>query len=760
MNSGKSGGYIGSDLDIEDLIKKGMDLNIQNSDKQNNNHQEKTGEDKVAVDDKIKENPNLQQLFGIKIDDAKKDESLEKLQEDKIINTKSSINEDILDEKQEKNKNAVQEVSSDDKDIQQIQEINQTAVLNEDMAQEDKYQDINDKKEKNLSIETETEKVSTLAIDEIEDMDKNQNISKDTENIENTIQDIEKKAEPVKSLSQLIEKGQTILNLSPEERKPYKYQQESQKEDKTSIAEVEIKTDTNQEKIIDTPIFTKIEEDLNQEEIIKAENEKDTLNQSKDNIAKEMKDDIKADYKDISFEVENSKIFEKNQKSTDETQEKQNVQIPKVKTAMEMENPAVVNIEKKSNDIRKKRVVKPDTKAINDLLSQNNLKTMKAVSANSYISYTKTHNKNVKNDFKNEIEVEKIENTSISNISTEKADRANIDLAKENDKNININLEKSESQTQNIDSLKENAKSEKLEKIENTQKIEKVQKFEKTENITNIEKLDNNTNIESTQKIEKLDNTDNPSGKKVDMQEVEKSVNQEFDMMNNNSNSNIQDTQRFSGRFQNIEQTQKVPLIKSIREKNQKISSDYTLNSYDSTNYNSFRNDNYNTSGVKSTIPSYPPKNNGKKIEQKAMYAGFWIRVLAFLIDYLLVAGITNIVSYFNPFELNPILESFLFVIILVVYNFISVYSTNGYTIGKLFTNIKVVSEKSDNIGFLTALTREVIGKFIIVKTFILPFFLVFSDKKHHLIDYLSDTSVIRQKYQDMYEELKAKGQL
>lgn len=202
-------------------------------------------------------------------------------------------------------------------------------------------------------------------------------------------------------------------------------------------------------------------------------------------------------------------------------------------------------------------------------------------------------------------------------------------------------------------------------------------------------------------------------------------VNQEKDNYEYKDNSNFKNPNK------------KIPLIKSIKKKN-----DY-----------------YNSSGVKSTIPSYP-SNQPKKPSKKDMYAGFWIRFLAFFIDYMIVLGIKNIFSYFLPFKLDPIFSKFVFVIIFTLYSFIMVFFTNGQTIGKLFLNIKIVSDNSDKIGFFTALTREVVGKFIILKTYVIPIFLILSDKKHHLIDYLSDTSVIKEKYQDMYEELKSNDEL
>jgi len=175
--------------------------------------------------------------------------------------------------------------------------------------------------------------------------------------------------------------------------------------------------------------------------------------------------------------------------------------------------------------------------------------------------------------------------------------------------------------------------------------------------------------------------------------------------------------------------------------------------------YSEYKDENheeYNSTGVKETVPSFAqdePSPSDIYVKNN-MYAGFWIRGLAFLIDYFLVCGIKNIIDYSNIFTLGYVLNNMMWIILFVLYNFISVYITNGYTIGKILTNIKVVPEKKEYMDFSTTFVREVAGKYILLKFPIIFFFLVFSSKKHSLIDYLSDTSVIREKYLPYFEKL------
>lgn len=167
----------------------------------------------------------------------------------------------------------------------------------------------------------------------------------------------------------------------------------------------------------------------------------------------------------------------------------------------------------------------------------------------------------------------------------------------------------------------------------------------------------------------------------------------------------------------------------------------------------------YNTSGLKETAPSYV---NDKQVNsdiyiRNNMYAGFWSRSFAYLIDIIMVYGIKNILEYVNLMPQDIVLKEMMLYIIFVVYNFILVYLTNGYTIGKIIMNIKVVCARNENINFLTAFIREFIGKYILIRFPIIFLFLIFSPKKHHLVDYLSDTDVIKERYEEYFRATQKK---
>ena len=136
------------------------------------------------------------------------------------------------------------------------------------------------------------------------------------------------------------------------------------------------------------------------------------------------------------------------------------------------------------------------------------------------------------------------------------------------------------------------------------------------------------------------------------------------------------------------------------------------------------------------------------------MYAGFWVRCLAFLIDALFVKGLMNIALYFGIESYIPISIVLVYMVVFALYSFIFVYLFDGQTIGKMIMGIKVVEENGQRLRFFTAFVREFAGKLIMFPLFILFIFTVFSYKKHSIMDFLSDTSVIKCRYEPLYDEL------
>jgi len=136
------------------------------------------------------------------------------------------------------------------------------------------------------------------------------------------------------------------------------------------------------------------------------------------------------------------------------------------------------------------------------------------------------------------------------------------------------------------------------------------------------------------------------------------------------------------------------------------------------------------------------------------MYAGFWIRCVAFFVDAVFVAGLMNIAVYFDIESYIPISIGIVYMILFAFYSFIFVYLFDGQSIGKMLTGIKVVEDKGNKLAFSTVFVREFAGKIIMIPLFLTFIFTAFSYKKRSLMDYLSDTSVIKSKYQSLYYEL------
>ena len=136
------------------------------------------------------------------------------------------------------------------------------------------------------------------------------------------------------------------------------------------------------------------------------------------------------------------------------------------------------------------------------------------------------------------------------------------------------------------------------------------------------------------------------------------------------------------------------------------------------------------------------------------MYAGFWIRCVAFFVDAVFVAGLMNIAVYFDIESYIPISIGIVYMILFAFYSFVFVYLFDGQSIGKMLTGIKVVEDKGNKLGLSTVFVREFAGKIIMIPLFLTFIFTAFSYKKRSLMDYLSDTSVIKSKYQSLYYEL------
>ena len=127
--------------------------------------------------------------------------------------------------------------------------------------------------------------------------------------------------------------------------------------------------------------------------------------------------------------------------------------------------------------------------------------------------------------------------------------------------------------------------------------------------------------------------------------------------------------------------------------------------------------------------------------------AGFWIRTVAFLIDAAVASAFAAIfASPINALLLTEgglaakAISGFFF----YLYFILSTYFTNGQSLGKIITAIRVIHPEEDRLSLTTVVIREGFCR-LIQTTFVLLYVITaFSDRKRNLGDYLSDTYVVK----------------
>ncbi|WP_239749260.1 RDD family protein [Mammaliicoccus sp. H-M34] len=139
------------------------------------------------------------------------------------------------------------------------------------------------------------------------------------------------------------------------------------------------------------------------------------------------------------------------------------------------------------------------------------------------------------------------------------------------------------------------------------------------------------------------------------------------------------------------------------------------------------------------------------------VFAGFWVRFLAYIIDILALAGFKGIVL--SPlFALTQIKNEYLFVQYFSVGNIISALIFYLYfvlmtyyfkaTLGKMILGLSVYREDAKSLKLKDVLFREWIGRIISGALLGIPYLVVAFNKKHKGIhDYFGETVVLKNKY-------------
>lgn len=151
--------------------------------------------------------------------------------------------------------------------------------------------------------------------------------------------------------------------------------------------------------------------------------------------------------------------------------------------------------------------------------------------------------------------------------------------------------------------------------------------------------------------------------------------------------------------------------------------------------------------------PKETPNPIYKKVllDQRVL-AGFFIRLVAFVIDLVLVGSLTAILS--PLFADQAILKNLVSILIYLAYFVLTTGLTKGQTLGKMILGLKVVRVDGKELNWADVFFREACCRLIL--KMVLPLYLLagVTDKKQHLGDLICDTMVIKAAYeQELFYE-------
>jgi uncharacterized RDD family membrane protein YckC len=133
-------------------------------------------------------------------------------------------------------------------------------------------------------------------------------------------------------------------------------------------------------------------------------------------------------------------------------------------------------------------------------------------------------------------------------------------------------------------------------------------------------------------------------------------------------------------------------------------------------------------------------------------YGGFWIRVVAYIIDAILVSLVLGVVmsvfgvkyvDFDNPENIDPT-ANLLSILVFWLYFALMESSERGATVGKMAMGLRVVTADGKRLSFLNA-TGRYFAKILSALLFGIGFIMVgFTERKRGLHDMIASTLVIK----------------
>ncbi len=121
-------------------------------------------------------------------------------------------------------------------------------------------------------------------------------------------------------------------------------------------------------------------------------------------------------------------------------------------------------------------------------------------------------------------------------------------------------------------------------------------------------------------------------------------------------------------------------------------------------------------------------------------YTGFFIRLFAFMIDLIMIGSIERMTLFFLD---DGVIRSALALTIYLLYFILMTKITNGQTVGKIIFGIRVIALNEKELSWGTVIVREGFGRYLQKVVLVLYALVIFTPYKQHVVDLLTDTSVV-----------------
>ncbi|MDY6045169.1 MAG: RDD family protein [Peptoniphilus sp.] len=147
------------------------------------------------------------------------------------------------------------------------------------------------------------------------------------------------------------------------------------------------------------------------------------------------------------------------------------------------------------------------------------------------------------------------------------------------------------------------------------------------------------------------------------------------------------------------------------------------------------------------SIREYKPSRKNKYPISALVSAGFWIRFVALSIDLVVAYAFSAIFA--SPIialaaKTQGIFPAAVKGIFFYLYFVLFTYFTNGQTLGKMMTSIRVIHPDEERLSFTTVLVREGFCRLIQTTFSILYLITPFTERKRNIGDFLADTYVVK----------------